>query len=401
MKTDRETLDELLSRGVAEVIVREQLEKKLLSGQKLRIKFGIDPTGDLLHIGHAVALLKLKEFQDLGHTVILLIGDFTAQIGDPTGRNAERETLSQEQVEKNMKTYLDQAGTILNIKRVEVRYNSEWFSKMDLGDFLGLAELVTFTQLGQRADFKKRIAAGGDITLKEFVYPLLQGFDSHMLEADVEIGGTDQKFNLLMGRPIQEKYLHKKGPQDILMVPLLEGTDGVKKMSKTAANFIALTDTPAEMYGKVMRVSDSLIWKYFELATRVSARNIEALKEEVARGGNPRDAKMRLGREIVSLYHGEKKALEAEQYFISLFQKKEVPEEMPVIHVSKKKWSVIDLLLESKLVASKSEARRVIEQKGLCVNDVIIDDILTTLSVPERGLVLKKGKRHFVKILTR
>ncbi len=392
-----ESVKELLSRGVAEVIVKEHLEQKLLSGKKLRIKFGIDPTGDCIHIGHAVALHKLRELQDLGHTVILLIGDHTAEIGDPSGRSKERVPLTKEQIQKNMTSYQAQAGLILDMKKIEVRYNSEWYNAMGIMEFAGLTAHVTIQQILQRADFKQRLAAGEDVSVREAFYPLLQGYDSVMLQSDIEIGGADQKFNLLMGRQIQKQY--KQEEQDILMVPLLEGLDGSDKMSKSSGNFVALTEKPDEMYGKVMSVPDSLLWKYFELATRVPQEAIDELKTTVQNGVNPRDAKMRLAREIVSLYHGQQAAQRAEEQFISVFQKKEIPDEIPEIRVQETTWNVVDLMVASKLVASKGEARRVIEQNGLSVNDEVVADVKQEIPIGPDGVILKKGKRHFVKIL--
>ncbi len=391
-------ITELLTRGVAEVIVKEHLEKQIQSGKNLRIKFGIDPTGNLLHLGHSVALLKLKEFQDLGHTVILLIGDHTAEIGDPSGRSKERVPLTKDEIKKNMVSYCAQAGRILTMKNVEVRYNSEWYNTLGIMAFADLTSKVTVQQILQRADFKKRLKDGGDISAREAFYPLLQGYDSVMLKADIELGGTDQKFNLLMGRQIQKRYHQEE--QDVVMVSLLEGTDGSAKMSKTADNYIALTEEPETMYGKVMSIPDSLIGRYFKLATRVPMDEISAIESSMKKNTlNPRDAKMHLAHEIVTLYHGTKKAQEAEKNFITLFQKKEVPDEMPIVRVTKKEWNILDLLVEAKLASSKSEARRVVEQGGVSANETIISDVKTIIALASKGMILKKGKRHFVKIV--
>ncbi len=393
-------ITELLTRGVAEVIGKENLEKKLRGGKKLRVKFGIDPTGDLLHLGHSVALLKLKEFQALGHTVIFLIGDHTAEIGDPSGRSKERVPLSKEQIKKNMASYCLQAGRILDMKKVEVRHNSEWYDTLGIMEFANLTSKVTIQQILQRADFKKRLKEGGDVSVREAFYPILQGYDSVMLKCDVELGGTDQRFNLLMGRQIQKRYRQEE--QDVLMVSLLEGTDGTAKMSKAADNYIALTENPETMYGKMMSVPDALIGRYFELATRVGMDEIEEMEKQMKKNTlNPRDAKMRLAREIVTLYHDEKKAEAAEKHFIALFQKKEVPDDMPEIRLKKKEWNIVDLLVECKLAGSKSEARRLIKQGGISIDEKIINNQNMVIEITSKGIVIKKGKRHFVKLVTR
>ncbi|MDO8490103.1 MAG: tyrosine--tRNA ligase [bacterium] len=394
--TKQEKVTELLHRGVAEVIVQEHLEKKLLSGKKLRIKFGIDPTGDCIHIGHAVALLKLKEFQDLGHTIIFLIGDHTAEIGDPSGRSKERVPLTNEHIKKNMASYQKQAGLILDMSKVEVRKNSEWYNKLGIMEFAKLTSTVTIAQILQRADFKKRLAAGEDISLREAFYPLLQGYDSVMLKSDIEIGGTDQKFNLLMGRQAQKKYNQEE--QDVLMIPLLEGLDGSDKMSKSAGNFIALTDSPCEMYSKVMSIPDSLLWKYFRLATRVPVDEIREIEQSVKQGVNPRDAKMRLAREIVTLYYGTGKSKVAEEEFVNVFQKKEIPDDIPTLTL-RDGLSILEILVAAKFVSSKGEGRRLVAQGGISWDDTVIamDSFIPPLSL--EGNILKKGKRHFVKIL--
>ncbi|MBI4253020.1 tyrosine--tRNA ligase [Candidatus Uhrbacteria bacterium] len=402
-KPDRIT--ELLTRGVAEVIVKDDLEEKLRSGKKLRVKFGIDPTWNLLHLGHSVALLKLKEFQNLGHTVIFLIGDHTAEIGDPSGRSKERTPLSQDQIKENMASYREQAGHVIDFKKVEVRYNSEWYDRLGIREFADLTSKITIPQILQRADFKKRLKEGGDVSAREAFYPLLQGYDSVMLKADVELGGTDQKFNLLMGRQIQKRYGQKE--QDIITVELLEGTDGSAKMSKTADNFIAITESAEIMYGKVMSIPDSLIGKYFVLTTRVPMNEVGEIEEQMKKNTlNPRDAKMHLAREIVTLYHGAKKAGQAEENFIALFQKKELPDDMPTIKLKKKEWPIVDLMVETNLASSKSEARRLIAQKGVVMrrpgaqSDTAMNDPALVI-LPEdiaKGFVIKRGKRHFVAI---
>ncbi len=393
-----DAITELLTRGVDEIIVHKHLEKKLRSGEKLRIKFGIDPTGNLLHLGHAVVLQKLREFQKQGHTIILLIGDHTAEIGDPSGRSKDRVPLNKEQIKKNMATYQEQAGSVLDMHNVEVRYNSEWYDQLNVREFLELTSHVTVPQVLHRADFKKRLAQGEDISVRESFYPILQGYDSVRLHADVEVGGTDQKFNLLMGRQIQKRYGQEE--QDIITIPLLEGLDGVHKMSKSANNYIALTEAAETMYGKIMSLPDSLIVRYFELCTALAMNEITAIQKTLKKEGiNPRDAKMRLAREIVALYHGEKKAVEAEDAFVATFQTKQVPQSIPTLTVSRSHVPLVDLLIEAKFASSKTEARKLIQQRSVSINTVVIDDCAHTVILPKEGIVLKKGKRHFVKVL--
>ena len=297
INTDAKKIQELLTLGVEKIIDKSSLEKKLKSGKKLRIKFGIDPTGSKLHLGHSVPLRKLKQFQELGHTVILLIGDFTAMVGDPTGRNETRPMLKKEDVKKNMATYIEQAAKILDISKVEIRHNSEWFKDKGWNFVMSLTGKITVARVLERDDFKERLKEGSDIQMQEILYPLMQGYDSVVLKADVEIGGTDQKFNLLMGRKLQKRY--DEPEQDILTTPILEGTDGIKKMSKTYDNYIALLDQPDEMYGKIMSIPDNLIIRYFELATDISLDQIEQYKKNLKNGFNPRDLKMKLAEGFV------------------------------------------------------------------------------------------------------
>jgi len=385
--TDEKLIEEILRRGVDEIIVRESLEKKLKSGRQLRVKFGIDPTGSDLHIGHAVPLRKLKQFQDLGHQIILLIGDYTAMIGDPSGRDKTRPILGEKDVKKNMKTYLSQAAKIINIKKAEIRHNSEWYKKDFTALLMDLTSRITVARVLERDDFQKRIKVGSDIQMQEIMYPLLQGYDSVMLKADVELGGTDQKFNLLMGRKVQKKY--NQPEQDILTTVLLEGTDGEKKMSKSYGNYIALLDTPEDMFGKVMSIPDTLIKKYFEFATDVQNTEVEKIIAD------PMKAKKRLAREIVTLYHSAKAAKEAEENFIKVFSRKEAPDEVKSYKVKSRKF--LEILEETDLVSSKSEARRVIEQGGVKIDNEVIKDINFNLSSGEH--LIQKGKRFFVRVI--
>ncbi len=391
--TDEKTIDELLTRGVSEVIEKEKLKEKLKSGKKLRIKFGIDPTGSQLHIGHAVPLQKLRQFQKAGHQVILLIGDYTATIGDPSGRNETRPPLTQEQVKKNMETYVEQASKVIDIKNIELRHNSEWYGKPDSARlFMELSSKITVARILERDDFQKRLAEGSDIAMQEIMYPLLQGYDSVALEADVELGGTDQKFNLLMGRKLQKRYDQKE--QDVITVPILEGLDGEKKMSKTYGNFIGLTDKSEEMFGKIMSIPDTLILKYFELATDVSMEEIKKIEEEIQQGGNPRDYKMKLGQSLVKMYYNEEEAKKAQEYFIKTFAKKEIPTDIPEFKPSKN--DIVTVLVESKICKSTSEARQNIAQGGVKINEQKVEDIKTEV---KKGDIVQKGSRFFVKIL--
>jgi tyrosyl-tRNA synthetase len=394
INTDQQKIEEILTRGVDEVIEKESLKKKLESGKQLRIKLGIDPTGSQLHIGHAVPLRKLKQFQDLGHQVILLIGDYTATIGDPSGRNETRPILSMEQIKENEKTYIDQAAKVLDMSKVEIRHNGEWYGQNNFtGLLMELTSKITVARILERDDFQKRIKEGSDIQMQEIMYPLLQGYDSVALEADVELGGTDQKFNLLMGRKIQKRYNQKE--QDVITVPLLVGTDGVKKMSKTYDNFIALEDKANEMYGKTMSVADELIIKYFELVTNVSMEEIKKLAKELENGANPRDLKMRLAFEIVKMYHNEAEAKSAQENFINTFAKKQVPEEMPEVKPSV--YDLITILTESKICKSKSEVRQMIDQGGVKVNEKKVPNGEYNFVI-KSGDIVQKGSRFFVRV---
>ncbi|MGI6314928.1 MAG: tyrosine--tRNA ligase [Patescibacteria group bacterium] len=394
INTDQQKIEEILTRGVDEVIEKESLKKKLESGKQLRIKLGIDPTGSQLHIGHAVPLRKLKQFQDLGHQVILLIGDYTATIGDPSGRNETRPILSMEQIKENEKTYIDQAAKVLDMSKVEIRHNGEWYGQNNFtGLLMELTSKITVARILERDDFQKRIKEGSDIQMQEIMYPLLQGYDSVALEADVELGGTDQKFNLLMGRKIQKRYNQKE--QDVITVPLLVGTDGVKKMSKTYDNFIALEDKANEMYGKTMSIADELIIKYFELVTNVSMEEIKKLAKELENGANPRDLKMRLAFEIVKMYHNEAEAKSAQENFINTFAKKQVPEEMPEVKPSV--YDLITILTESKICKSKSEVRQMIDQGGVKVNEKKVPNGEYNFVI-KSGDIVQKGSRFFVRV---
>jgi len=392
INTDKNKIAEILTRGAEEIIERESLKKKLESGKQLRIKFGIDPTGSELHLGHAVPLQKLRQFQNLGHQIILLIGDYTAMIGDPTGRNESRPILSVEKIKENMKTYVRQASKILNINKLEIKYNSEWYGKPNFSHLLmELTSKITVARVLERDDFQKRLKEGSDIQMQEILYPLLQGYDSVALLADVELGGADQKFNMLMGRKIQKRYNQEE--QDIITVPLLIGMDGKKKMSKSYGNYIALLDSPEEMFGKIMSIADSLIISYFELCTGVSIEEIEKYKKELTADKNPRDIKMILGKKIVKLYHSEHDAKQAEDYFIKTFSQKETPTEM--LEIKPRDKNILAVLSEAKFAKSKSDARRLVKQGGVKINDKKVSSID---AIVKSGDIIQKGSRFFARI---
>lgn len=389
-------INTILNRGVVDVIVNEELRKKLDSGKKLRIKFGIDPTGSDLHIGHAVPLKKMREFQDRGDHVILLIGDYTAKIGDPTGKSETRVMLSDEQIKDNMKYYIEQASKILDIDKLEIRYNSEWFGKMTMADIIDLTSHKTVNQILQREDFKNRIQNNLDVSLTECLYPLMQGYDSVMLESDVEIGGTDQLFNMLVGRDLQKK-LDCKAIQNVITVPILEGLDGVEKMSKSYNNYIGITEPANEIYGKTLSISDNMIAKYFELATNVPLDKIKEFEESMQAGENPKNVKMRLAREIVTLYYDEESAEKAEEAFNKVFKDKGIPDDIEEKKLDQKDWGIIDLIAEVKFASSKSDARRLIQGGAVKIDNEKIESIETEIDI-SKEILLQVGKRKFIKI---
>lgn len=377
--------DDLLTRAVAKVIPAKLAEEKLQSGKRLRIYWGIDPTGSKLHLGHAVPLRKLQAFVDAGNEVILVIGSFTAMIGDPSGRDELRKPLTRKQVEENFQTYKEQASKVLDFSKVTVRYNHEWLEKLTPELIVKLASNFTKQQMEQREMFARREKEGKPIHISEFIYPLLVGYDSVILDVDCELGGTDQEFNMLCGRHLQQVF--GKREKFVLTLKLLEGTDG-RKMSKTYENCIYLEDPPNEMFGKLMSIKDSLMETYFECCTDVPLKEYQPLLK-----GNPRNAKARLAREIVALYHGSKAAETAEKEFTSVFSEGKIPENIPERRV-KKGTLLIDALVEAKLVSSKSDARRLIEQKGIEMNKKVVQSIETKV---EEGIV-KVGKRKFLQL---
>lgn len=381
---------ELFTRAVTDVVPRKLAEEKLKSGKKLRLYFGIDPTGAKLHLGHSVPLRKMRAFQDAGHHVILLIGSFTAMIGDPSGRDEMRQELTADDVKKNFETYIEQAKLILDMEKLEVRYNHEWLEKLSLKDILKLTSHFTVQQMLKRDMFAKRMKEDNPISVTEFMYPLMVGYDSVMLDVDIELGGNDQLFNMLAGRTLQTAF--KKRDKFVLTTKLIDGTDG-RKMSKTYNNCVYLEDSPSEMYGRLMSMPDTLIHLYMECCTDMPMAEVKAAEKAVASGSeNPKHLKMRLAREIVTMYHSAAAAKTAEEGFENVFKNKGVPEDMPE-YKAKKGESLIDALVASGSVSSKSEARRLIVQGGIKVND---KPITAVDAKAEEGIV-KVGKRKFVR----
>ena len=389
-------MDELLTRGVDQIIGEDEL-REALEGKKrkLRIKFGVDPTRPDLHIGHSVVMRKLRELQDMGHTVIFLIGDYTTKIGDPSGKSKTRPMLSDQEIADNVKTYLDQAHLLLNTKKAEIRYNSEWLGKLGFGDLIQLASNLSVAQLVEREDFKQRLASGQELALHELLYPLMQAYDSVALEADVEFGGTDQLFNLMTGRALQKKLGQR--PQIVWTCELLVGTDGTKKMSKSLDNYIAVTDAPVGMYGKVMSVPDNLIAPYYKLCTDIPLETIDGLVANLAAGANPRDSKASLAREIVRIYHGDPAAIKAEEDWNRTFRDKKGPTKdmVKTLAVGKKGVKLIDLLTDEKIRTSRSQVRTLVEQGGVRVNGETVEDVFSEVKA---GDELNIGKTEFYKL---
>jgi tyrosyl-tRNA synthetase len=385
--TDEKKIDEILNRGVEDIFIKESLKKKMLSGKVLRVKFGIDPTGPKIHLGRAVPLRKLRQFQNLGHKVVILVGDFTATIGDPSDKLEKRPMLTTAEIKKNMKDYKSQLGKIIDLKKAEFVYNSKWLSRLGFAEISELAESFSVQQMSSRRNFKDRIEKGEEVSLREFLYPIMQGYDSVVVKADVEIGGFDQLFNLKAGRVIQRHY--KMPEQDVLTVQMLEGTDG-RKMSSSWGNVISIVDEPNDMFGKIMAVRDELISKYFKLCTDIS-------DSEIPKSENPRDLKMRLAYEIVKIYHGEKKAQGAQENFINTFQKREIPEEMEEIKANAGEL-LSEVLVKNKILASKGEWRRLV--LGNAVHDLEKNSVITDQNMKiAENLKLKIGKKRFLKVL--
>lgn len=396
VSTDPKKIEELLTRGVEEVIVADHLKEQLRSGKQLRIKFGIDPTSPYMHLGHTVPLRKLRQFQDLGHQAVLIIGDATAMIGDPTGRKEARQKLTREEIDQNKETYIEQAGKILNLDTLEIRHNGEWFFPMSASEYLELTSLVSATHLLQREDFAARLTdEENPLNALELAYPIMQGYDSVMVKADVELGGHDQKLNLLMGRKIQRKFGMEE--QDIMTVPLIEGTDGERKMSKSFGNAIALQEAPDEMFAKTMSIPDEMIVRYLTLLTDLTADVIRSMEEGMKGGANPRDTKAQLGWELVRMYHSSQEADAARDAFDALFKEKQIPTDIPD-HKITGSMSVVDVLVSSGLAKSKGDARRLIQGGGVKVDEAVVEDPEQILTPTREGVILQKGKRHFVRV---
>ena len=396
----KEQMD-LILRGTEEIIPVEDLERKLEQSRKddkpLQVKFGCDPSRPDLHIGHGVVLRKLRHFQELGHETVLLIGDFTAMIGDPTGRNKTRPQITLEETKRNATSYIEQASIILAEENLTIVYNSEWLGKMEFSDVIKLSSKYTVARMLERDDFTKRYKDGVPISVHEFLYPLAQGYDSVHLQSDVELGGTDQKFNLLVGRDLQKEAGQE--PQVIITTPILEGTDGVEKMSKSYDNYIGLTDSPADIYGRTLSIPDSLIARYFEYATEISNIELEEIKSDLEQGAsNPRDLKRKLARELVTIYHNSEKALQAETEFDKMFIQKDVPDEIPEIKLSKPEKLVL-LMVQNNMAGSNGESRRLITQGAGSIEKEKVSDIHFIIK-PGTDQILKVGKRKFLKITT-
>lgn len=387
---------EQIRRGAEEILLESELVEKLQRGTPLRIKAGFDPTAPDLHLGHTVLINKLRQFQDLGHEVLFLIGDFTAMIGDPTGKSATRPPLSRDEVIKNARTYQQQIFKILDPEKTRVMFNSSWMDGMNAADMIQLAAKHTVARMLERDDFHKRHANGLPIAIHEFLYPLVQGYDSVAMRADVEIGGTDQKFNLLVGRELQKQY--GQAPQVILTMPILEGLDGVQKMSKSLGNYIGIQEPAEEQFGKIMSISDDLMWRYFDLLSFRSRADIDSLRRQVGQGRNPRDVKFLLGEEIVARFHGTAAANQARECFIARFQKGALPEEIPEHHLPATEGvSLVAALKQTGLTASTSEARRLVKQGGVRLDGERMSN--PELMLPVGGeCIIQVGKRRFARV---
>ena len=401
MVSVREQLD-IIKRGTSEIIdekdLARALEKSIKTGKPLRVKAGFDPTAPDLHLGHTVLLQKMKQFQDLGHEVVFLIGDFTGMIGDPTGKSETRKSLTPEEVKTNAKTYLEQVYKILDKNKTTVMFNSEWMDQFSSTDMINLAARYTVARMIERDDFQKRLSSNQPVSIHELLYPLIQGYDSVAMKADVELGGTDQKFNLLVGRDLQRAY--QMTPQNIITLPLLEGTDGVQKMSKSLGNSIGIMDPPGEMFGKIMSISDDLMWRYFELLSDIAAEDLKSLRKK-AEGGemNPKDVKIRLGRELVARYHSEKAAGQAALEFENVFKDKNLPKDIPTVPTwgAEPRW-IGKVLADSKVCPSTSDAKRMIKQGAVSVDGEKVTDENLALNGNQEYLI-KVGKKRFLKIV--
>jgi len=376
---------EILKKNCVDLVSEEELLERLKEGRPLRVKLGVDPSRPDLHLGHAVVLRKLKQFQQLGHQIVLIIGDFTAMIGDPSGKSTTRPMLSREEVVENARSYAEQAFLILDREKTEIRYNNEWLGSMSFADVVKLAGKYTVARMLEREDFAKRYAEGTPISVSEFLYPLAQAYDSVAIQADVELGGTDQLFNLMVGRKIQEEYGLKS--QIVMTMPIIEGTDGKLKMSKSYNNYVGLTDQPKDMYGKIMSIPDELIVKYARLLTDVNDDLLKKMEEEIDKKlVNPRDYKMWLAREIVTQFYGQERAREAESYFVTVFQKKEMPDEMIEKTVERGRYNIVDLL-DNLGIGTRSEIKRLISQGGVYLDNNRIDNIKSSVEISDEHIL--------------
>ncbi len=389
---------DIIRRGVTEILVEEELLEKLQLKRPLRVKAGFDPTAPDLHLGHTVLINKMRQFQDIGHEIIFLIGDFTGMIGDPTGKNATRPPLTPKEVKANAQTYTEQVFKILDPVKTKVVFNSQWMGVMDPADLVGIASKHTVARMLERDDFQKRYAAGQPIAIHEFLYPLIQGYDSVALEADIELGGTDQKFNLLVGRQLQQAY--GQAPQVVLTMPLLEGISGGDKMSKSLNNYIGITEPASEMFGKLMSISDDLMWKYFELVSSRSLRHIEKLRADTRAGRNPKEVKVELAAEIVGRFHGTASANMAFQAFDQRYVRGQLPDDMPevTVAVGTEGLPLANVLKVAGLTSSTSESRRMVEQGAVRIDGAKIDDARQRIKVG-RPLVIQVGKRRIARVL--
>ena len=392
---------EVIRRGASEIIPEKELikklEKSIESGKPLNIKLGCDPTRPDLHLGHSVVLRKLAQFQELGHQAILIIGDFTALIGDPSGRNSTRPPLTEAEIEENAKSYFEQAYKILDKDKTKIVYNSEWLGKMNFADVIKLASKYTVARMMERDDFTNRFKDGIPISMHEILYPLAQAMDSVAIESDVELGGTDQKFNLLVGRDIQRE--NGMTPQVTLTMPILVGTDGVEKMSKSYDNYIGISDSPKDIYGRTLSIPDNIIFNYYEVATDISKEELVEIKTALKDGtGNPRDLKRTLARKLVEMYHSKEDAIKAEEEFDNIFKKKGIPDEIPEFNSEVEKLTIIDLITTINFAPSKGEARRLIQQGGVSIDGEKITDIYQEI-IFDSEKVLKVGKRKFMKLM--
>ncbi|HYW76562.1 MAG TPA: tyrosine--tRNA ligase [Gammaproteobacteria bacterium] len=382
-----------LARGTDDILKREELDERLKAGRQLVIKAGFDPTAPDLHLGHTVLLNKMRQFQERGHEIVFLIGDFTGMIGDPSGRSATRPTLTPEELQRNAQTYAEQVGKILDLDKTRVAFNSEWLGKLDAADLIRLAGQMTVARMLERDDFEKRYKAGNPISVHEFMYPLVQGYDSVHLHADVELGGTDQRFNLLVGRQLQNVYGQK--PQVVMTLPLLEGLDGVQKMSKSYGNAIGLTEPPEEMFGKVMSVSDEMMWRYFELLSFRPLTELETLRKEVDSGANPRDIKFQLAEELTARFHGQAAAKKAHEAFVARFAQGKIPDEMPEVELAGGQ-NMPAVLKAAGLVPSASEANRMLKQGAVKIDGERVTDRDQVLAAGT--YVVQVGKRRFARV---